>query len=234
MSSRPRVALVTVASGERYVQYAEQMLASAEKYFFADGGDRDLVMLEGCEEWPAATMERYHVIVENAERLADATHVFHLDADMLFVSPVGPAILAPLVGTAHPGYVGRRGTYEERRESAAYVAPGEGAVYYCGGFVGGERTEFLRLANAIRTSVDRDAKQGIIARWHDESHLNRYLVDRPPDLTLSPSYCYPANAHRYIRRVWPERYEPKILALDKPRLLQWTHRLARFRRPPAA
>src|SRR5206468_1611154 len=90
MSSRPRVALVTVASGERYVQYAEQMLTSAEKYFLTDGGvDVDLVMFAGHEGWPAATMERYHVIVENAERLAAATHVFHLDADMLFVAQVG-------------------------------------------------------------------------------------------------------------------------------------------------
>jgi hypothetical protein len=235
MSSRPRVALVTVASGERYVQYAEQMLTSAKKYFLTDGGaDLDLVMLAGREGWPAATMERYHVIAENAERLAAATHVFHLDADMLFVAQVGAEIVAPLVGTTHPGYVGRRGTYEERPESAAYVAPDEGTVYYCGGFVGGERTEFLRLANAIRTGVDTDAEQGIVARWHDESHLNRYLVDRPPDLTLSPSYCYPANARDYIRRVWPEQYEQKIIALDKPRLLQWAHRLARLRRPPAA
>ena len=214
MSSRPRVALVTVASGESYVLYAEQMLASAERYFFADGGaDVDLVMLSGRVGWPAATIERYHVIVENAERLAAATHVFHLDADMLFVAQVGAEIVAPLVGTTHPGYVSRRGTYEERPESAACVAPDEGSVYYCGGFVGGERAEFLQLANAIRTRVDRDAEQGIVARWHDESHLNRYLVDRPPDLTLSPSYCYPANARGYIRRVWPERYEPKIIAL---------------------
>jgi hypothetical protein len=211
------------------------MLTSAEKYFFTDcGADVDLLMLAGREGWPAATMERYHVIVENAERLAAATHVFHIDADMLFVAHVGAEIVAPLVGTAHPGYVSRRGTYEERPESAACVAADEGSVYYCGGFVGGERTQLLQLANAIRTQVDRDAEHGIVARWHDESQLNRYLIDRPPDLTLSPSYCYPANAREYIRRVWPERYEPKIIALDKPLLVQWTHRLARLRRPPAA
>jgi histo-blood group ABO system transferase len=235
MSSRLRVALVTVASGERYVQYAEQMLSSAKKYFFADSGaGLDLVMLAGREGWPAATMERYHVIVENAERLAGATHVFHVDADMRFVAPVGAEIIAPLVGTTHPGYVGRRGPYEARPESAACVAPDEGSVYYCGGIVGGERTEFLQLANAIRAQVDRDAEHGIVARWHDESHLNRYLIDRPPDLALSPSYCYPEDARNYIRRVWPERYEPKLIALDKPRRVQWTHRLTRLRRRPAA
>jgi hypothetical protein len=35
-------------------------------------------------------------------------------------------------------------------------------------------------------------KIGIVARWHDESHWNRYLIDHPPSLVLSPSYCcYP-------------------------------------------
>ena len=235
MSSRLRIALVTIASGERYVRYAEEMLASAEKYFFTDGrAEVDLVMLAGREGWPAATMERYHVLVENAERFSAATHVFHIDADMLFVAPVGAEIVAPLVGTTHPGFVGRRGTYEERPESAAFLAPDEGSVYYCGGFAGGERAEFLQLATTIRAQVDRDAERGIVARWHDESHLNRYLVDRPPSLTLSPSYCYPASPRNYIRQIWPEPYEPKIIALDKPRRIQWTHRLARRRRTPAA
>jgi hypothetical protein len=231
MRSRAKIVLVTVASGENYAAYAERMLASARKYFMAEGQvEPEFMMLQGREGWPAATMERYHVIVEQADRFAGASHIFHIDADMLFVAPVGLEILAPLVGTMHPGYVGRRGTYEERPESAAYVVPHDGNVYYCGGFVGGERAEFLRLAETIRAGVDEDVGNGIVARWHDESHLNRYLVDRPPDITLSPSYCYPANDREYIRRIWSERYEPKIVALYKPRLLQFRHRLARLRR----
>jgi hypothetical protein len=233
MHSTPRVVLLTVASGDAYVGYAERMLASAAKYFLADGeADPTFLMLEGREGWPAATMQRYHVIVEEANRFADASHVFHVDADMLFVAPVGREILGSRVATTHPGYVGRRGTYEERPESAAYVAPHEGRIYYCGGFVGGERGQFLRLAEAIRDGVDEDARKGIVALWHDESHLNRYFVHHAPDLTLSPSYCYPANDRQYVRRIWPERYEPRLVALDKPRMLQLGHRLARLRRKP--
>ncbi|MDP9223542.1 MAG: hypothetical protein M3P18_06745 [Actinomycetota bacterium] len=217
---------MTVASGERYVRYARRMLKSAGDYFLRDTrAEPTFLMLEGRQAWPAATMHRYHVIVEQAARLADAAYIFHIDADMRFVAPVGVEVLAPLVATAHPGYVGRRGTFEERPESAAYVAPGEGSTYYCGGFLGGERSEFLRLAEAISTRVEADAQRGITAVWHDESHLNRYLVDRPPDVTLSPSYCYPGDDENYIRQIWPERYEPKIVALEKPRLLQWHHRL---------
>jgi histo-blood group ABO system transferase len=223
-TTRPSIALVTVASGERYVRYARRMLESAATFFLSDAEVEPMfLLLEGREGWPAATMERYHVILEHADRLAGATHVFHVDCDMLFVAPVGSEILGPLVATQHPGYVGRRGTYEDRPASAAYVAPDEGSVYHCGGFSGGEKEEFLRLAESIRDGVDSDARRGITARWHDESHLNRYLVDRPPDVTLSPSYCYPEDDAKYIEDLWPERYVPRLVALSKPRQVQWAH-----------
>ena len=25
---------------------------------------------------------------------------------------------------------------------------------------------------------------------HDESHMNRYLIDNPPSISLTPSYCF--------------------------------------------
>jgi hypothetical protein len=224
-----KVALVTVVVGDRYARYARLMLASAERWFLRDtGADISRLMFQGREGWPAATMYRYHVLLENADVFRDAEYVFHIDADMRFVAPVGNEVLAPLVATRHPGYLGRRGPYEDRPASVAYIPPTEGNAYYCGAFNGGERGEFLRLADAIRAAVDADAELGITAVWHDESQLNRYLVDRPPDVALSPSYAYPEDDKYYIRKIWPEQYEPKILACRKPRAVQWSHRLERI------
>jgi hypothetical protein len=67
-----------------------------------------------------------------------------------------------------------------------------------------------------------DEKKGIIALWHDESHLNRYILDKKYKL-VSPSYCYPENSgipfeeivrirdknlyggHNYLRQVTHEQ-----------------------------
>lgn len=38
--------------------------------------------------------------------------------------------------------------------------------------------------------IDEDALNGVTAVWHDESHWNRYLVNHPPTLSLTPSYCW--------------------------------------------
>ena len=43
--------------------------------------------------------------------------------------------------------------------------------------------------------------------WHHESHLNRYFIDNPPTIMLSPEYCYPEN--------WDIPFKKRLLALDK-------------------
>ncbi|HKJ23773.1 MAG TPA: hypothetical protein VKB65_03060 [Myxococcota bacterium] len=140
----------------------------------------------------------------------------------------------PLAAVAHPGYCGRwardgrlaraaralglgiperrwvarprRGAYETRPESTACVARHEGRVYLMGGFYGGRTAAFLAMAERIRADVDRDAARGITAVWHDESHLNRYLIDHPPRV-LTPSHGFPEG--------WDLPFPPRIVLLDK-------------------
>lgn len=197
--------LICVVSGKAYEDYAEQLWASARKYVQIP---LTMVRLEGRPGWPAATLYRYHVLLNWH---CDCDYIFLCDADMRFEAPVGEEILGEIVATQHPGYVGRKDLpYEDRPESAAFVAFGD--TYYCGGFVGGEREAFLDLARKMVLAIDKDEEHGIVARWHDESHLNRILNDSPPTVTLSPSYCYPDDVNGYP---WLWLYERKLVALDK-------------------
>lgn len=63
--------------------------------------------------------------------------------------------------------------YEWRPQSRAYMAPGEGDFYYCGGAFGGLIQEVHLLAKTCRFNFEEDAKEGIEAAWQEESHLNR-------------------------------------------------------------
>src|SRR3972149_7016882 len=49
-------------------------------------------------------------------------YIFAIDADALFVAPVGEEIFSDRVFTLHPGFVNRAGTYERNPLSAACVA----------------------------------------------------------------------------------------------------------------
>jgi len=134
-------------------------------------------------------------------------YLFACDADMRFVGPVGSEVLSDLIGTEHPGFVGKRGTYETRSASTACVGEDEGERYFAGGFYGGARDSFFGLLEGVMKQIKLDQAADVMAIWHDESHLNRYFINHPPTLVLPPSYCYPES--------WDLPYEKRLLALDK-------------------
>lgn len=217
---KKHVGLLVVATG-KYVNFVDQLLDSADKYFctnhevtyfvFTDGQLKPRknmkVIYQEHLGWPYDTMMRHQMYYEHKSEFESMDYLFASDADMRFVDIVGDEILSDRVATQHPGYVGRRGTYETRRTSTAYVAPIEGTYYFAGGFHGGTAQEFLKLAHTIAENVQQDLQHDVIAIWHDESHLNRYFIDNPPTCILSPSYCYPES--------WHLPYRKRLLALDK-------------------
>ena len=209
------VALVTVVSGEAYEKYAQEMFHSAFEYFGPDPVVAHIA-LPGREGWPDATLYRYHVLLENWHVFDGFEYVYMIDADMKFEAEVGGEILCPLAATLHPGYITKPWQalpYETQIESSAYARPTRSDFYYAGGFVGGLRTHFLDLVESVVGGIDADDAKGIMAMWHDESHLNRYLSTRQrPSLALSPSYCMPDDARGYP---WLDGFERKIVALDK-------------------
>lgn len=162
--------------------------------------------------WPGPTLFRYNVFTmpSTKKQLEEMDYLFYCDADMLFVDTVGDEVLSDRVGTIHPGFFNKPReafTYETNRVSKAFVAPSEGTVYYAGGFNGGSAKEYLKMCETIGSRVLEDKAKNIIAVWHDESHMNRYFIDNPPTLSLSPSYCYPES--------WSLPFQKRLLALDK-------------------
>ncbi len=153
------VGLLIVATG-KYIDFVPSLIASARKHFctnhdvtyfvFTDGQieGEDIVRIQ--QErlgWPYDTLMRLSMYDYHADLFHDMDYLFATDADMRFESEVGDEILSDRVATQHPGYVGRRGTYESRRQSTAYVDQSEGSHYFAGGFNGGSREEFLKMAH---------------------------------------------------------------------------------------
>jgi histo-blood group ABO system transferase len=216
-----KIGLLIVATG-KYITFVPPLIESAQKYFcqkhqityfvFTDGdlhtGDKIIKIDQKRLGWPYDTMLRCSIYDAHKESLKEMDYLFAIDADMRFNSWVGDEILSDRVAVLHPGfYTGQRGSYEARPISKAYVAPKEGKYYFAGGIYGGKAIEFLKMTATMVNSIREDQSKGVIAIWHDESHLNRYFIDNHPTLILSPAYCYPEN--------WKLSFEKKLLALDK-------------------
>jgi Glycosyltransferase family 6 len=225
-----RTALLVIATGERYWQYINPLLASAKEFFVEHDAivwtdapvcpiGASFVIAKKGEGFPNETLHRYHTFLNHEWLLKRYDQVFYVDVDSLFVAPVGEEIFSDgITATLHPGYVGTCGTPERRPESCAFIPFNAQNKYFCGGFNGGSTTAFLNMAMEIAWRIDADHNRGIVAVWHDESMLVRYLYERPPAKILDPSYCYPENAGDYYKDKWRAvgiNPTPKILALTK-------------------
>jgi hypothetical protein len=173
--------------------------------------------------FPGDTLLRYHHFSRARETLSSLGErapdcLYYLDADMLISNEVGDEVLPTekktLVGVAHPGYWSRPGhsalgTPETNPSSRAFISQDRWRLcYWAGGFNGGTFQDFMTMSEKISSRVDEDSEKGIIAVWHDESHLNAYLSERQGDVkTMTPAYCYPES--------WNIPFHRKIIALDK-------------------
>lgn len=165
--------------------------------------------------WPDNTLKRFHIFLRIKERLLQETDfLFFCNANLLFKQSIGYEIIPQkenhqLVGTIHPGFYNSQNldfTYERRHNSKAYIAEGEGTNYYAGGLSGGFTEAYLQLCETIKSWVDIDESNDIVAIWHDESHINRYFLENPPFI-LSPAYLYPEG--------WSIPFKEIIMIRDK-------------------
>jgi hypothetical protein len=214
-SERPlKIGLATFATG-RYIQMVPEFIETANKYFFpfdnvtiflfSDfNGTLDFQpghtlrrLFVPFRPWPESSMMRFGVLAENQKRFKDLDYIYQLDVDYAFLHFICDEFLGDLVALRHPGhqcsYWNTRETlpFEGRPASTAYVAPEEREVYFMGSQFGGRPSRIHALAEKCRENQLADERNGIMAVWNDESHLNCYFVDNYPTVILSASFCYP-------------------------------------------
>ena len=223
-----KICILTIATN-KYLQFVEKLYDDIAEKFLPDAEVNCLLFTDheieetsenvrvhyiDHEPWPMPTLKRYNYFVKEKDYILEHDYCFYLDADMRIDAPVGEEVLSDLVATQH-GYQSmhpkEQMSYDRNPECLAYVAPGDEVTYYAGGFNGGKTTKFMEMAEVIADRVNRDLEKDIIALWHDESHMNRYMIDNPPTLALNPEYCY---AEEFIGTQYPFQ-NPKIIALKK-------------------
>ena len=223
-----KICILTIATN-KYIQFVERLYNNLEENFLnghelecllftehdVETSDNVKVSKINHEPWPMPTLKRYNYFVKEKEYISKFDYCYYFDVDMGIIEKVGDEVLGDLVATMHPYqslYPKESRSYDRNPNSLAFVPPGEeGENYYAGGFNGGKTECFLKMAEVIADRVNQDLEKDVIALWHDESQMNRYLIDNPPTLSLTPTYCFAEE--QMGNPNYP--YEPKIIALKK-------------------
>jgi len=222
-----KIAILYIAIG-KYAQFWDNFYENMNSYFltehnktyfvFSDnevlkgGGDVCLKYVQD-KAWPFNTLDRFEMFLTVKTKLLKYDYIFFCNANYV---PLQNIFLDELLGKkklcclSWNVYNKNTFPYERNLRSEAYIAHNDGKQYCQGGFNGGYKKDFLDLIEKCYENTEKDKKNGITAISHDESHLNKYLLNKDVNI-LETKYGRPQE--------WKIPKNPKAIFLDKNTIL---------------
>lgn len=203
----------------RYLEFLPKYYSNIEKYFLPNTEKTFLVFTDGelnnppenvilysqpHLEWPYITLKRFNIIKTAKSEIEKTDWFIFIDADALPVTPIMEDEFLDnsksFFGVHHPCHFLKMpphnepfGAFETNSLSKACVSDDDDlSTYYQGCLWGGKVPEIFNLIDELDTRIEEDLKNQVIAVWHDESHLNKFLIENKKKVnTLGPEYAYP-------------------------------------------
>ncbi|MDB4919622.1 family 6 glucosyltransferase [Mucilaginibacter sp.] len=224
------IGILYICTG-KYAIFWKKFFLSAEKFLFP-GHEKKYFVFTDAQQlyaekshkiqkiyqetlgWPYDTLFRFKMFLGVEEYLKKCDYLLFFNANIVFVDTIGPTILPSetndgLLAVKHPGFWDKPSSgylYDRNSGSTAYIPEGDGEHYFMGGFNGGQTAAYLLLIKTLNNNIHTDLDKDVIALWHDESHLNRYLLDKNPKI-LSPAYGFVEG--------YDIPFKPKLIVLLK-------------------
>lgn len=193
-----KIAIIYICTG-KYSIFFPAFYKSCEKYFLnnaektyfvwtdndllAEGLDNVKLYHKECAGFPTDSLFRFEMFLQAKEELKKFDYIYFFNANAEVKGPIGEEILPDESGLSMGVWPGKREhqhpmffPYERNKKSLAYIAPyGKNYVYYMGGLNGGTSSAYLQMIETLSKNIRDDYDHGIIAKVHDESHINAYL-----------------------------------------------------------
>ena len=167
--------------------------------------------------WPLMSLMRFEVFLTIKKELEQFDYLIFFNANLVFCKPISLEAFFPvknvnLLACQHAYYHNRKPSefpYSRDAKSTAYIPINEGKYYVQGALQGGKTNYFIRAIEEMQKQVQTDLDNDVFAVWYDESHWNKYILDRTDVKILTPSYLYPEGKY------FP--FKPIIKIVDKGR-----------------
>ena len=169
--------------------------------------------------WIVNTSYKSKYICSIREELKKYDYVFYINSNFLFTAPIYAEEVLPdasndyLTALSFDHYLQvdvRNYPYDRQPNCLAYIPIGQGKRYFQGGFYGGRTKEMLLLSDWCKEAIAHDFNKKIVARFHDESYINRYMLDKKPKV-LNDGYA--------LQHIWPYHGPHKAVVRNKEEVL---------------
>lgn len=203
-----------------FTTFEKNFLPSTEKHYYVFTDSDSVYAQDQCDRihtyklsklpWPLVTLFRFDTFLSVREEVADCDYLMFSNANVVCENMVTEEEFLPdiskgqeLAFTAHPGYYRAkkyRVPYDRNKDCLAYIPYNQGGNYVIGAMFCGTKDAFLNMSEVLKCRIEEDLKKNVIARWHDESHINRFIVGKDDYKLLSPAYCYPVGFDLPVER----------------------------------
>ena len=190
-----------------YKSAKENLFQNDIKHFFCFTDDENLLsektddvtfIKEKNYGWPGNTLYRFRMFTSLYDVLPTYDYAYFFNANAFFVKPLSDEIVprdgARIIAAQHFKMEGLDPilySYDRNPRSTACVKWGEeGKDYVQACFIGATGEEMAKMSKILSDNIATDESNHVVAKWHDESHFNRYIIEK--EYTLLPvSYVYP-------------------------------------------
>ena len=227
---------ITFIGTNKYLNFLPKYYENIEEYFlpntekvvlaFTDGELNETpnnlkVYHQEHLDWPYITLKRFEIINKARQTIEECSHLVFIDADALPVTTITEDEFftdKPLFGVHHPCHALEMqphneypGAFETDVKSRAHVTESDDTtIYWQGCLWGGKIPEVCAMIDELMERTNLDLKDGIVAKWHDESHINKYFIENKDRVhTLGPEYAFPEVFAEHCK------FSPKIVHLAK-------------------
>lgn len=231
-----KIGIIYLATGA-YNKFWKDFYCTCEQYFCVDAekeyelftdspesigcGPSANVHVRQIEDlgWIVNTSYKSEYICSIREELEEYDYVFYINSNFLFTIPIYAEEVLPdasndyLTALSFDHYLQvdvRNYPYDRQPDCLAYIPIGQGKRYFQGGFYGGRTREMLLLSDWCRKAIAQDFNKKIVARFHDESYINRYMLDKNPKV-LNDEYA--------LQHIWPYHGSHKAVVRNKEEVL---------------
>lgn len=226
-----KIAILYLCTGD-YVYFWEEFFKSYEKKFLPNSEKHYFVWTDAAEIYeeknprvhkkykeywgfPEDALKKYHTFKTAIDELVNYDYIFLMNANIICCQTVTEEEFLPpknaLTVVRHIAFydcLSNNLPYERRPSSTAWIPYDYGDLYVLGGVNGGGAEVYCKMIKELTQRIDADLQRDIVAVWHDESHFNRYIIEKSvPIKVLNPDYGYFED--------FSQPFEQKILVLDK-------------------